>query len=447
MQAPEDQTDTFRLEVIELLSQRANFPLLSANIFLKSSLVDFEGNPVEVNGAGCYPKDPRSKINWLKASQPTFHLLNAPQKPLFQPYTVIKKAGLKIAIIGIDHANTPIATTPDNVKHLCFRDEKSTYYDTQKYLEKTEKPDIYVLIIHDGDVPEFEHREGAPLKGDFSLSTLVKNLLSGVGSPDGKPAKIDAVIAGHTHTFNEYFIETNDKMKKVPLMQAGSQGLNFGRIDLVWDSKTQALNNDKTRVFAPVLISLKECSQKSNLFCHINSSAGTVLYEEVKVTEDEAIKAIIEDKKSQDNGKIKAMLQKELGSLDVEFNYDRIKESVLANFLTDSFLKIAKHEVDDVVTGSHKVIQADIAFLNASGIRRSLVATGPVVADGPFRIVTYEDFFKVLPISNEGVFLYPVNMEKLYRLIQTSIMTCGAYGALMPSGLRVTFEKDCNRKT
>jgi 2',3'-cyclic-nucleotide 2'-phosphodiesterase (5'-nucleotidase family) len=57
--------------------------------------------------------------------------------------------------------------------------------------------------------------------------------------------------------------------------------------------------------------------------------------------------------------------------------------------------------------------------------------------------VTYESLFRVLPFNNHGVVIGPMSVSALLKALTRSVQTCGDYGALMQSGLKVQFEKDC----
>jgi 5'-nucleotidase len=92
----------------------------------------------------------------------------------------------------------------------------------------------------------------------------------------------------------------------------------------------------------------------------------------------------------------------------------------MADFLTDSLRKISG---------------AEVALLNTGGLREDLQAGE----------VAYEDLFRVLPFGNHAVVIGPISFGKLLPSLERSVRTCGSYGALMQSGLRVVFERDCNR--
>ena len=108
-----------------------------------------------------------------------------------------------------------------------------------------------------------------------------------------------------------------------------------------------------------------------------------------------------------------------LGRATADIKVDRIAESPLANSLTDLLRRIAA---------------ADVAFINTGGIRAP-IGSGDV---------TYEALFRVIPFNNHGVMIGPMPASALLKALIKSAQTCGDYGALMQSGLKVQIEKDCD---
>jgi hypothetical protein len=49
-----------------------------------------------------------------------------------------------------------------------------------------------------------------------------------------------------------------------------------------------------------------------------------------------------------------------------------------------------------------------------------------------------------MPFSNRALLVGPISKPVLMKLLERSIRTCGAYGALFPSGIRATFKRDCS---
>src|SRR5262245_9220077 len=202
----------------------AKFPLISANTFLTASLRDAAGNPVLVDQQGCVPKlapDHQPLIDWSKATRPDF----------LKPYLIKDVAGVRVAIIGIDNVFTPTTTTPADVSDLCFEREAEAYLRVRAELDG--QADVFVLLIHDGETQE-----------THDISMLVQSLMSSGQPKHG--AIVDAVISGHTHAVY------NRTVGQVPVIQSGSGGEAYGRVDLVYDPKLGGIDPSKTRSYAGV---------------------------------------------------------------------------------------------------------------------------------------------------------------------------------------------------
>jgi 2',3'-cyclic-nucleotide 2'-phosphodiesterase (5'-nucleotidase family) len=74
-----------------------------------------------------------------------------------------------------------------------------------------------------------------------------------------------------------------------------------------------------------------------------------------------------------------------------------------------------------------------------------LLNTGGIREDIPQGPVDYETLFKVIPFGNRAVIIGDVGADLLVKMIERSITTCGNFGALVPSGIRVLFYKDCSK--
>lgn len=358
------------------LVQQAKFPILTANTYLKSSLRDSRGNPVAVKGVGCEPEG-ALLIDWSTAERPDFAT----------PSLVREVAGVRVAIIGIDHRLTPVMTTPENVSDLCFRDELATYLDARTSLSA----DIFILLLHSGDS-----------QNESVASTLVEKL---VRHSSGR--LVDAVIAGHTHQVNRNSIDG------VPLIQSGANGEQFGRIELNWDPETRKILGDKTKSFAGLYLNHSECDKK-NTFCEVRD--GQLYYDGEKLEPSEDIASIVRDARRS----VAGVADRVLGTSDGKLSRDRIHESTLANTLTDEVRNL---------TGT------DVSLLNTGGIRAD-------IAPGSVR---YEDLFRTLPFSNHGVTLGPMALDTLLEILRRSVKTCGSYGAIMQSGLKVKYSRRCDK--
>lgn len=369
-----------RREALLRLVKQVSFPLISANTFYTDTIRDTAGKKVKVENMGCTPEVQNAKIDWTRAKAPQF----------LKSHLIVNAAGVRVALIGIDHPHTPSTTTFANVEDLCFGDSEEHYRRVRKQLDG--KADVFVLVIHNGNA-----------KTDKDLDPLVEKLTA--------PERlVDAVISGHTH-FTYGF-----KKNGVPVVQSGYGGIAFGRVDLVWDAQTKSLVPSRTRFAAGLRLMEKACDrftkQISDEFCTVQGEQ--VSYEGVEVAVDDKVKQLIAEARE----RIKPIAGQHLGHAHKDITRDRIKESALSNEMTDTFRAVSK---------------AEISTMNTGGLR-------DIIKQGD---ITYEDLFKVLPFANHGVIVGPLSVEKLIELLDRSIKTCGTYGALMQSGLRVQFRRNC----
>lgn len=393
--------------------KEAKFPIVSANTYYKASLKDPAGGVIEVDGNGCATKKPidRLLIDWSRAERPKF----------FKPYVIVKRAGLNVALIGIDNAKTPSSTTASNVSDLCFDDEFDSYVRARE--EIGDSADLFVLVMHQGNS-----------SNEFSATTLVRRLKR-LETTTGRPM-LHAAVAGHTHFINKSVIEN------VPLIQSSANGRMYGRVDLIIDSRTKQVVTEKTRLYAGISLYRSECANPvKEAFCERVMLNAMDVKPELKseltaaLERDELVKnplfiegALIYNdtsarkiKKILDQAKAELAPTSErvLGEVTGPLRSHRSDESTMGNAISDLMRE---------ATG------VQVAFVNTGGLRAPLSAG----------VLTYNDLFQVLPFGNRVVSIGPMKMDTLMRLLLRSARSCGSYGALMQSGLRVEFEKDCD---
>lgn len=373
---------------LKKIAKEVKFPLLSANTYTKASLVDANGNPVPVDGTECAPLDPHAPaIDWTKAQRPDF----------LTPYVIKQVAGLRVALIGIDNVTTPTMTTIQNVSDLCFRDERDTYLELREALGRADRADVYVIVIHNG--------QNGVVRFISWISLLGQDV-------------VHAVIAGHTHTID------NNRVNGIPIIQSGTGGQLFGRVDLVWDTVKKTVVPEKLRVGAGLRLVKDTCANRSEWFCTPADATHAVSYDGKQVQDDPNVAEII----AQGRAEVDVLAKKRVGHAAATVKRDRILESPLANVLTDGLLQASGN-----VAGLNSTSQVEVSFMNSGGIRADL---------NPGE-VTYEDIFKILPFGNRGVVVGPMPASRLIELLHRSAQSCGNYGALMQSGLKVEFERDC----
>jgi len=108
-----------------------------------------------------------------------------------KPYTIINKAGKKIAVLGFMNKHTSTLTFPPYVRHLEFRDEAA---EAAKWMPEIRalKPDAVIIIAHEG------------LSDDYSTKRLDVSSLTFTDPGWGalhlaRAASADLVLGGHNH--------------------------------------------------------------------------------------------------------------------------------------------------------------------------------------------------------------------------------------------------------
>jgi len=135
-----------------------------------------------------------------------------PLKGFTKKYVVLKKAGIKIGIIGLG-VNPEGLIADKNCKGMKYLDPIVAANETASFLKQKEKCDIVICLSHLGFYKD------EPVMGDVML---VKNTNN-----------IDIVIGGHSHNFLlEPYYEKNINGQKVIITQMGKNGIYVGRLDL-----------------------------------------------------------------------------------------------------------------------------------------------------------------------------------------------------------------------
>ncbi len=360
-------------EVIEKLANMAKFPLLSANTYFKNS-IKVNGLPIAVDDQ-CKPSTQSLKdgIDYSLATGPAF----------LKPYTIISRAGVRVALIGLDNPSTPSTTTKENISDLCFRDELETYLEIRKSLEG--RADVFVLMIHDGNS-----------ENSFDASNLAQKI--NAARDDG----VQLVAAGHTH-----FIH-NAIAGGVHVIQDGANGKAYGRADLYFDPISKKIISEKSDTAAGVAINKDTCDNPKAAFACSQLS--------LPLASDARVDQVLNESAA----KIAPLAKKKVATASETIRVDRISESPLGNILTDALRK---------ATGTQ------VALMNTGGIRAP-IQKGEVL---------YENLFEVLPFQNQAVVIQSLSWKTLKTALEYAIKTCGRYGTLVQSGLKIQYARECKK--
>ncbi|MDU6412820.1 MAG: metallophosphoesterase, partial [Yersiniaceae bacterium] len=131
------------LSVLRQQQKWAGFPLLSANIYQKST-----------------------------------------NTRLFQPYAIFQPQGLKIAVIGLTTDDTAKIGNPENFTDIVFHKPADEAKVVVEELRKTEKPDVIIAATHMGHYDNGNHGSNAP--GDVEMARSLP------------PGYLDMIVGGHS---------------------------------------------------------------------------------------------------------------------------------------------------------------------------------------------------------------------------------------------------------
>lgn len=138
-----------------------------------------------------------------------YDFTNTPLKGLIKPYTILKKDGIKIGIIGVG-CDPDGLIQKDKYEGMIFNpiNETANYY--ADLLKNNKKCDIVICLTHIG------------LNSDKMLASSSQY--------------IDLIIGGHSHTFLKAPVRvTNMNNKEIPIYQVGKNGVFIGKTEIYLD--------------------------------------------------------------------------------------------------------------------------------------------------------------------------------------------------------------------
>lgn len=146
------------------------------------------------------------KLKTTKVVCANLDLRGFEMEEVVKPYTILKRAGKKIGIIGLETDIRRVVSAQISSR-IPLLDNEEVTNRWSDYLKNTEKCDLVILLSHLG------------YQEDLAFIPHTHN--------------IDLLIGGHSHTFVDDFVYVEDADgKKVPIITDGRWGLELGEIEV-----------------------------------------------------------------------------------------------------------------------------------------------------------------------------------------------------------------------
>ncbi|MDP1980806.1 bifunctional UDP-sugar hydrolase/5'-nucleotidase [Undibacterium sp.] len=266
-------------------------------------------------------------------------------KPWLTPYVIRQVGDVKIGFIGAVTADVPNLVAGDAVKHLRFEDEATAI---NRYVPELQKQGVaaIVVLIHEGAI-----YKGAETDPSYRCEGLQGPIIDITKKLD---KAVSLIVSGHSH--QGYTCKIDGKL----VVQGRSYGSFLTESTLTIDRKTNQV---------------------------VNAVAVNHLIDQHALKADPAAKQLVDQVAAQTAG----LRQRPIVNLSAPLSRNSeagVFDSALGNIIADSQLHHGQH------AGG-----ADVAFMNAGGIRSDLPsgkASGPVA-------VSYGDLYAVQPFGNNLV--------------------------------------------
>jgi 2',3'-cyclic-nucleotide 2'-phosphodiesterase (5'-nucleotidase family) len=150
----------------------------------------------------------QARYAWLSAN--VFDSATGRRPGWAQPYRIVERGGLRIALIGWTTPQSKTIVKAENVAGLVFGRGAGAIADVLAAV-RAEHPDVTILLAHEG-----AYCDSLPCAGE--IVDLARQLDS---------TAVQFIVSGHTHSL------VNTVVNGIPIVQARSNGTAYGVADLV----------------------------------------------------------------------------------------------------------------------------------------------------------------------------------------------------------------------
>ncbi|KFF72406.1 5'-nucleotidase [Pectobacterium brasiliense] len=382
------------LSVLRQQEKWAKFPLLSANIYQKST-----------------------------------------SQRLFKPYALFDKQGVKIAVIGLTTDNTAKLGNPEYFTDIEFRNPSTEAKQVVEQLRKSEKPDVIIAATHMGHYDDGNHGSNAP--GDVEMA---RSLPAGY---------LDMIVGGHSQDPVCMAQENKKQVDYVPgtpcapdrqngtwIVQAHEWGKYVGRADFTFRNGELKLEH-----YQLIPINLKKKVEK-------DGKTERVFYTH-EITQDSDVMKMLTPFQEKGQAQLGIKIGSVKDKLEGDRNQVRFRQTNLAHVLLSAQLERAEADFaimsgggirDSIESGdiTYKDVLKVQPFANTlvyvdmkgSDVEKYLVVAANKKVDSG----AYAQFFNVsLTADGQGVQNVkikgePLQADKVYRMATLNFNAMGGDG-------------------
>ncbi|WP_040975579.1 bifunctional UDP-sugar hydrolase/5'-nucleotidase UshA [Necropsobacter massiliensis] len=322
-------------------------------------------------------------------------------KLLVNPYVVLDKQGLKIAVVGLTTEDTAKLGNPEYMGAVKFADPTQSAQKVLVELDRNVKPDVKIALTHMGYYYDAKHGSNAP--GDVSMA---RNL---------PPKSFDMIIGGHSHDtvcvdakggFIEQYQPTMPCMPDFQngswIMQAGEWGKYVGRADFEFINGELKLVN-----YQLIPVNLKRKVKTAD------GKTDYVFYA-TEIPQDAQLLATLKTYQAQGDKLLGVKVGETRGELVGDRDVVRFHQTNLGRLVAEA---------------QRERVKADVGIMNSGGIRDSIQAGD----------VTYKDILKVQPFGNiiSYVELSGAELLDYLNVVALKEVDSGAYAQFAGISMRV----------
>lgn len=341
-------------------------------------------------------------------------------KPMFEPYKIFNKGGLKIAVLGLTTDDTRKAVSPENLRYAdAWKSGNVVNPASTKGIEFRKpadiaaklvptlrtKADVVIAATHMGHYTNANH--GSNAEGDVEMARAVNGIDLIVGGHSQNPVCMKA-----ENDRNDAYVPGSDckpdQQNGTWIVQAHEWGKYVGRADFIL--KNGQLTLEK---YALIPVNLKKTVKAAD------GKSTKVLYT-TEVAENPEMLAFLTPFQEKGQKVLSVEVGSTIGILDGDRAHVRSQATSLGNL---------------IATSMKEKLNADFAIMNSGGVRDSIAAGK----------IAYRDILKVQPFGNTLGYAMLTGTEVQTFLNAAAKMTAGAGGFPQTAGIKATFENGIAR--